>query len=51
MDGKVSINPDKLFTKSEYSKVFGISRPTVDKMIKEKQLKTLKVKGTTLIIA
>tara|TARA_R110000765_G_scaffold334538_2_gene424925 strand:- start:126 stop:284 length:159 start_codon:yes stop_codon:yes gene_type:complete len=51
MENKVSINPDKLYTKSEYSKVYNISRPTIDKRIKSNDLKSLKVKGAVLIIA
>ena len=47
----ISVNPERLFTKLEYSKQYNISRPTIDKKIKEKLLKTLKVKGTVLIMA
>ena len=32
---KISINPERLFTKSAYNKKFGVSRPTIDKMIKD----------------
>lgn len=48
---KISINPDRIYTKSMYSKVFSISRPTVDKYIKEGKIKTLKIKGAVLILA
>lgn len=48
---EVRINPDKTYTKSEYSKRFGISRPTVDRMIKDKEIKVIRVKGTVLIVA
>lgn len=48
---KISINPEKLYTKSKYSEKFGISRPTIDKQIKDKILKVLTVKGAVLIIA
>ena len=50
MSETVNINPDKLYTKSEYSREFGVSRPTIDKMIKSKELTTIKINGTTLII-
>ena len=45
----IKIHPDKLFTKSEYSKEFGISRMTIDKRIAENDLSIIKVRGTTLI--
>lgn len=45
----VRVHPDKLFTKSEYAKVYQISRPTIDKYIKEGTLKTMTVKGAVLI--
>lgn len=47
---KISINPEKTYTKSEYHKVFGISRPTIDKMIKDKRLKSVKIKGGVIIL-
>lgn len=49
MKETVSINPDSLYTKSEYHKIFGTSRATIDRHIEEGKIKTLKVKGTTLI--
>lgn len=48
---RVSINPNKLFTKMEYTKKYDISRPTLDKMILEKKVRVLKVNGTVLIFA
>jgi len=48
---KIKVNPERLFTKSEYSKKYGISRPTIDKQIKEKILTVLIVKGAVLIMA
>lgn len=48
---EIKINPEKLFTKKAYSDAFKISRPTIDKQIKDKSLSTIKVKGTILIIA
>ncbi len=49
MKKTISINPDKLYTKSEYSRKFGINRVTIDRRIKEGSLKTLKVRGVVLI--
>ena len=51
METTVNINPNKLYTKTEYSKVFDISRPTIDKRIKLKEIKSLKIKGAVLIIS
>lgn len=48
---KIQINPNKVYTKMEYSKNFDISRPTIDKFIELKKIKTLKIKGALLIIA
>tara|TARA_R110000744_G_scaffold378868_2_gene495707 strand:- start:2439 stop:2597 length:159 start_codon:yes stop_codon:yes gene_type:complete len=50
MSNTVSINPDKVYTKSEYSKVFKISRPTIDKRIVTKELTSMKIKGAVLIL-
>lgn len=51
MKKEILINPDHIYTKSEYAKTYNISRVTVDRRILDKTLKSLKVKGTTLIIA
>lgn len=51
MENTISINPDKVYTKSEYSKVYSISRPTIDKQIKNNKLTSLKVKGAVLVLA
>ena len=51
MDNTIRINPDKLYTKSEYSKEYNVHRNTIDKKIKNKELATMQVKGVTLIIA
>ena len=45
----IKINPEKIFTKTEYAKYSGFSRPTIDKMIVNKELITIKVKGAILI--
>jgi hypothetical protein len=50
MKNKIPINPDKLYTKSMYSKEFNVDRVTIDRRIKAEKLRTLKVKGTILII-
>ncbi len=47
---KISINPEKTYTKMMYSKVYSISRPTIDKYIKEGKIKTLNIKGAVLIL-
>jgi len=50
MEKQILINPQKTFTKTEYHRVFGINRVKIDQLIKDKELKTINVKGTTLII-
>ena len=50
MENKIKINPNSTYTKSAYHKTKGISRPTIDAMIKDKRLKTLNINGATLII-
>lgn len=47
---KIRINPERTYTKMMYSKQFDISRPTIDKYIKEGKIKTLNIKGAVLII-
>lgn len=51
MQKEIVIDPGKTYTKSEYAKAYQISRPTIDKMIEDKTLSVIEVKGTTLIIA
>lgn len=50
MENTIRINPERLYTKSEYHRKTGMSRMTIDKKITDKELKTLKVKGAILII-
>ena len=50
MKKEVLIDPQKTFTKSEYHKKFGINRVKIDQMIKDRDLKSIIVNGTTLII-
>lgn len=51
MDNTIRINPEKTYTKSEYSKEYNIHRNTIDKKIKDGEIQTVRVKGVTLIIA
>ena len=46
----IKVHPDKLYTKSAYHKEFKVDRVTIDRKIKREELKTIKVKGTTLIV-
>jgi len=48
---KIVIEPEKVYTKSEYSKAYNVSRPTINKQIQTKELKSVKIKGAVLIIA
>ena len=48
---EITVNPDKLYTKTQYFKDFGVNRVKIDELIKTNELKSIKVKGTTLIIA
>lgn len=45
---KQTINKS-LYTKTEYSRKFNISRPTIDKLIKSGMIKTILINGSTLI--
>lgn len=45
----ITVDPDKLFTKTAYKDEFGTCRATIDRWIREEKLKTLQVKGVTLI--
>ena len=38
-----------LYTKTEYMKAFGKSRPTIDRWINEGRLKIVQINGATLI--
>lgn len=50
-DKDIVINPKKTYTKSEYAKAYDISRPTIDKQIKTKELHATEVNGVVLIHA
>lgn len=51
MEKQVTINTGKTYTKSEYARAYNMSRPTIDSLIKSKELTAIEVKGTTLILA
>ncbi len=46
----VMIDTKRLWTISEYSRQKGVTRKTLYSWIKDKKIKSVKVKGTTLII-
>ncbi len=48
-DKDIVINPKYTYSKSEYARRFAINRVTVDKMIKDGELKIIIVQGVTLI--
>lgn len=50
-DKEITINPKKTYTKSEYSKAYNVSRPTIDKKIETKELHSTEVNGVVLIHA
>lgn len=50
-DKPVTIIPKNTYTKTAYSKAYSINRMAIDRMIKAKDLKTLEINGTTLILA
>lgn len=47
----VTVEPEKLYTKTEYAKAYRISLPTINKKIETKEIRSLKIKGATIIIA
>lgn len=44
------MNLENLVTAAQFAKMFGISRPTVYKYVREKRLKTIQVGGHKFII-
>ena len=50
MKNTVSINPDKLYTKSAYHKNTGMARSTIDQKIEENKIKSIKINGAVIII-
>jgi len=51
MKQEIIINPEQTYTKGEYAKAYNISRPTIDKKIKNKEIDTVKIKGGLIILA
>lgn len=51
MKQEVTIIPEQTYTKGEYAKAYNISRPTIDKKIKNKEIETVKIKGGLIILA
>lgn len=51
MAATISIDPNLLYTKSEYSRSFGINRTTLDQKIRDKEIKTLPIKGGVIVVA
>jgi hypothetical protein len=47
---KIRIDPEKTYTKSAFHKKTGMSRSTIDRKIEGKEIKTVEIKGTILII-
>lgn len=45
----LKIDRSKLITKTEFAKERGITPAAVDKMVKTKRVKTIKIKGAELI--
>lgn len=46
----ITIHPDKLYTKSAYAKEFGLSRVTLDKRIKDKEIRSIKINGAIIVV-
>lgn len=47
---KISIDPEKLYTQSEYGRLIGESPQVIKYWVSNKKVKTLKIKGGVLII-
>ena len=48
---KIVIDPEATYTKAEYARAYGLHRMAVDQQIRDKKIKTLKIKGSMLILA
>lgn len=46
----LKIDHTKLITQSEYAKLKGLTRARINQMVKAKELKTVSIKGATLIL-
>jgi hypothetical protein len=51
MSNTITVNPNKLYTKSKYSELFKINRVSLDKKIKLKEIKIIEINGATIIKA
>jgi hypothetical protein len=51
LNNSQTVEASKLYTKSQYAKAYQISRPTIDRKIESKQIKTIEINGATLIVA
>ena len=47
----ITIEPALLYTKSKYARDYGLNRVKLDEMIRERKVKTLAIKGSTLVVA
>lgn len=50
-DKEILIKPSLLYTKEKYSEAYNISRPTINKRIETKEIKSIKINGGVIIIA
>lgn len=46
----LKIDRTKLITQSEYAKIRNLTRSRINQMVKAKEVKTVEIKGATLII-
>ncbi len=42
---------NRMYTKTEYAKDFGITRRTLDKRISRGEVETIPIRGTTIVLA
>ena len=47
----VTVDSALLYTKSAYARAFGINRVKLDEMIREREVKTLPIKGGVIVVA
>lgn len=51
---KLPFDPElikRMYTKTQYAKDFGVSRPTIDKRIKKGELLSFEIQGTEIILS
>jgi len=46
----IKIDRTKLITQAEYAKLIGLTRARINQMVKAKEVKTVSIKGATLIL-